>query len=304
MIVILVALSLVYAASAVPLPSVCGKPAIAPNLNKLSSKVVGGKEAIQNSWPWQVQVRYNGGHYCGASILSNDWMLCAAHCVYGSALSGYSLRAGRHTRSGVGGTDAYEQISAARQIIYHESYNPSTINNDVSLIRISTAFTFNNQVSPVCLTSAEPAGGTSAWLTGWGNVQGTCCDGKLKQAMLPIIARTTCSSSPYWTGMITSGMICAGYADASQGGCNGDSGGPLVTRSSTGIFSQVGIVSWGSSTCKDVYKPTVFANVNYFRTWITSKITMLEKEEEEIQARKFHPRLGAAFRALAKSLEE
>jgi secreted trypsin-like serine protease len=302
MISLLVVLALVGYASAVPLPGTCGTTPIAPDLsNTVTPKVVGGKEAIPNSWPWQMQVRYNGGHYCGASILSNDWMLCAAHCVFGNAAASYSLRAGRHTRTGT--NEPNEQISSVRTLIPHESYSSSSLDNDVSLIRLTTALTFNNYVQPVCLTNSEPAAGTDAWLSGWGNVAGTCCDGKLKQALLPIIARSQCSAALWWGSNITPGMVCAGYADGSQGACNGDSGGPLVVKTG-GLFYQVGTVSWGHRTCDAANKPPVFGNVNYYKTWITSKITMVEKEEEEMQARKFHPRLGAAFRAFAKSLEE
>jgi secreted trypsin-like serine protease len=296
----LLLLALAYSASAVPLPSSCGKQEIQPNLsNVITPKVVGGKEAIRNSWPWQIQLRYAGGHYCGGSVLSNDWILTASHCIQNAA-SSYSVRAGRHTRSG---NDPYEQASSVRQLIPHENYNPSTINNDVALIRLSTQLTFNTYVQPVCLTSTEPAGGTQAWLTGWGNVQGTCCDGNLKQALLPIISRSQCSAATWWGSNITPGMVCAGYADGSQGACNGDSGGPLVIQNSS-TFYQVGIVSWGHRTCQAANKPSVFANVDYYEAWIKAKIVQVEREEELVSSKKFHPRLGAAFRALAKSLEE
>jgi len=46
----------------------------------------------------------------------------------------------------------------------------------------------------------------------------------------------------------------------------GDSGGPLMCESS-GVWYQVGIVSWGQKFC-DVGVPLVYTRVSYFLKWI------------------------------------
>ena len=60
----------------------CGKRVVK------SSRVVNGEEAAPNSWPWQISLRYRDwpyknayGHFCGGSLIENDWVLTAAHCV-------------------------------------------------------------------------------------------------------------------------------------------------------------------------------------------------------------------------------
>ena len=56
---------------------------------------MGGEEARPNSWPWQASLRYHGRHICGASLLNQNWVLSAAHCVdQSSDAARYSLALG------------------------------------------------------------------------------------------------------------------------------------------------------------------------------------------------------------------
>ncbi|EDL81021.1 rCG31213, isoform CRA_c [Rattus norvegicus] len=52
------------------------------------SRVVGGQEASPNSWPWQVSLQYLSSgkwhHTCGGSLVANNWVLTAAHCIRGT----------------------------------------------------------------------------------------------------------------------------------------------------------------------------------------------------------------------------
>ena len=55
-----------------------------------------GENASPHSWPWQISLRVNGRHICGGSLIDNDWVLTAAHCVDRNPRpSGYTVVVGR-----------------------------------------------------------------------------------------------------------------------------------------------------------------------------------------------------------------
>jgi len=66
----------------------CGQPAIPPSVNV---RVVGGVEAMPHSWPWQVSLQSSRGHFCGGSIINEQWVLSAAHCVGGYVMLDINL---------------------------------------------------------------------------------------------------------------------------------------------------------------------------------------------------------------------
>ncbi|XP_016388978.1 chymotrypsin-like elastase family member 2A [Sinocyclocheilus rhinocerous] len=96
----------------------CGKPPIEP----LSSRVVNGEEARPHSWPWQISLQYQSGsswyHTCGGSIIAENWVMTAAHCI--SSGRNYMVHIGKHDLSV--SEDGSKTISA-QKIIVHEKWN-------------------------------------------------------------------------------------------------------------------------------------------------------------------------------------
>ncbi|XP_055641750.1 trypsin-7-like isoform X2 [Toxorhynchites rutilus septentrionalis] len=212
-------------------------------------KIIGGHSVDVRSFPYQLSLRSNSYHICGASVISRDWALTAAHCVASQKnLSAISLRAGSSDRS-FGGT-----IYNVSQIAVHPQYNPLLFDHDVALLRVSGPFK-STDVKSILIASEgyEPLEGLRSMVTGWGRMQSNDRLPDLLHAVdIPIISREECGR--FWgESLVTNNMICAGQAGRDS--CNGDSGGPLVTGG-----RQIGVVSWGSTDCGGPL-PAVYTNL-------------------------------------------
>lgn len=95
-----------------------------------------------------MSLKYRKAHYCGGSIINDQWIVTAAHCVQKKAQSLFTVEAGQLNRNLVSGN---EQIVNVEKIISHERYNGKSIINDIALLKLSSKLKLNNVVSPISL---------------------------------------------------------------------------------------------------------------------------------------------------------
>uniref|UniRef100_A0A3Q2DSZ4 ST14 transmembrane serine protease matriptase n=1 Tax=Cyprinodon variegatus TaxID=28743 RepID=A0A3Q2DSZ4_CYPVA len=236
------------------------------------TRIIGGQNADSGEWPWQVSLHFRtSGHACGASIISDRWLLSAAHCFKFSHEHG--LQANWITYSGL--QSQYEpekaQMRKVKRIILHPSYDQVTSDYDIALLKLSEPLEFSNTVQPICLPASShvfPPGMTCS-ITGWGVTrEGGRKAIMLQKASVKLINDEVCNK--FMGGRVTSRMFCSGFLEGGVDACQGDSGGPLACLEESGKWFQAGIVSWGEG-CAQRDKPGIYSRVIKFREWIKEK---------------------------------
>ncbi|KAM7234945.1 hypothetical protein CapIbe_013765 [Capra ibex] len=248
----------------------CGVPTYPPQL----SRVVGGEDARPNSWPWQVSLQYSSSgqwrHTCGGSLIEQNWVLTAAHCISSSRT--YRVVVGRQSLSTA---ESGSLTVAVSKSVIHEKWNSNQLaqGNDIALLKLASSVPLTDKIQLGCL----PPAGTIlpnnyvCYVTGWGRLQtnGALPD-ILQQGELLVVDYATCSQPSWWGSTVKTNMICAG-GDGVTSSCNGDSGGPLNCQAGNGQWQVHGIVSFGSSLgCNYYRKPSVFTRVSNYNDWINS----------------------------------
>ncbi|KAI6077486.1 Chymotrypsin-like protease CTRL-1 [Aix galericulata] len=158
------------------------------------------------------------------------------------------------------------KVSRVDAAVTHPNWDSYNLNNDITLLKLSSPAQLGPRVAPVCLAPANLAlpSNLQCVTTGWGrtNTNSNALAVRLQQVTLPLVSQSQCMQ--YWGSSITSSMLCAGGVGASS--CQGDSGGPLVYQNGN-VWTLIGIVSWGSSNC-NIRTPAVYTRVSQFRNWI------------------------------------
>lgn len=283
-------------------------PRKSEDLEVIKPKIVNGSDAtiVNNAWQVAILNKYGSENtiwdrqFCGGSIISETWILTAAHCVIGENPKGLMVGAGATTLSTSDLLwDSMGQLENVKSILIHPKYNPRTFENDIALLRISKPFKLEvneisgisiNTISKVLLPPSDTANwwappGTLAKISGWGSTDrlGNSYPSTLQEATVQIIDSPGTNSCASWTEFISKVMVCA-YAN--DGGlvsdsCFGDSGGPL-TVDQNGRRFILGIVSFGNNECADVDYPGVYTRVAAFSGWIESK-TKIKSSTFEFQ---------------------
>ncbi|KAM6447209.1 enteropeptidase isoform 7-T7 [Liasis olivaceus] len=247
----------------------CGKRMIA---QKHRPKIVGGSDAQEGAWPWMVLLYFNSVPTCGASLINHEWLVSAAHCVYGRNLKPSQWKAvlGLHTDLSL----QYPQTVTQEidQIIINPHYNKRTKDSDIALMHLQFRLNYTDYIQPICFPEKNKQflPGTKCSIAGWGTTthQGATAS-ILQEAEVPLIIHQKCKQlMPEYN--ITENMICAGYDKGGIDSCQGDSGGPLMCQENKKWF-LVGVTSFGYK-CALPYRPGIYVDVLKFVDWIKNTI--------------------------------
>ncbi|XP_009282561.1 PREDICTED: transmembrane protease serine 9 [Aptenodytes forsteri] len=237
-----------------------------------ATRIVGGSEASRGEFPWQVSLRENNEHFCGAAILTEKWMVSAAHCF--TEFQDPAMWAAYTGTTSLRGSDSSTVKMGITRIILHPSYNADTADYDVAVLELKRPVTFTKYIQPVCLPDTGHHFPTSkkCLISGWGYLKEDFLVKPefLQKATVELLDQTLCSS--LYSHVLTDRMLCAGYLEGKIDSCQGDSGGPLVCEEPSGKFFLAGIVSWGIG-CAEARRPGVYTRVTKLRDWILDAIS-------------------------------
>ena len=246
------------------------------------NQIINGSDANISDYPWQIAIwgSLGNGSYetCGGSVISDQWIITAAHCVYGNDPSStfiltenssfFSQNGGQYTVDEYYVHPSYSDANLEPELAY--------MSHDIALVKIQGNFNFNNQIQKINLINPEEVllgsqdEGVMATLTGWGNIDNNGSSPSVLQTIeLPIISNQSIINLGFSSFSFDESMISVQNQNY-QGPCMGDSGGPLIVRNNSDTeWLLAGVFSKTYLPCAQIDNPSTYISVNSVSDWIS-----------------------------------
>ncbi|KAF2881574.1 hypothetical protein ILUMI_24609 [Ignelater luminosus] len=226
--------------------------------------------AIPHQFPHQVFYTTDKGTYCGGTIIRNDAILTAAHCVHGLKIPSLQVIPGVHN---ISSPEASWQIKISKAIKIHENYSPNTYKNDIAIVSFQYPFVLDgkilNQIS-LYDNKATNFTGTEATASGWGwrHDSRDSLSSELHYFTSKIIPNQKCRQ--VYNNEVTDSIVCLDQVPG-KGACHIDAGGPLYIVENNKLY-QLGIFSYGEQRGCTKGKPTAYTQIPAYIDWIKNNL--------------------------------
>ncbi|XP_023300273.2 brachyurin-like [Lucilia cuprina] len=232
-----------------------------------NAPIVGGSRAILGQFPHHVLLRRDSQDQllCGGSIISDTWVLTAAHCVYNRTFV--------HMEFGT--IDLYVDgvVMNSSTFFIHPKYKPSIVMDDVALIKLPTPLKFNKNINVIPLVPSKDAKndfvGKFGSVTGfgWPTDRAKRYSERLLWGTVQVISNKECAKKLKERAIEASSMCAVPYMGTNMSPCRGDSGGALIWKNDEKRFVQIGIISSTKKNHCSEY-PVAYARITSFLNYI------------------------------------
>jgi secreted trypsin-like serine protease len=234
---------------------------IRPRQNE--GRIIGGELAYTGQFRFAAAIyksTSDGTFFCGGALMGTRWIVTAGQCVDGGLL--FNIRLGANALN-----DTNAVTVSADTYFLHPDYDPTTLSNDVGLIRLSTSVAYNEKVWPIDFMAYSPLPDNSSVVTlGWGQTSddGTGLVNDLNYVDLITLSNDECKLA--FGNQVNENMVCV-KGNSNEGTCKGDLGSPLM-RYDNYFGYLVGVSTFISSNGCESSDPSGFTRTYPYADWI------------------------------------
>ncbi|XP_063913786.1 brachyurin-like [Zophobas morio] len=233
---------------------------------RTGSRIIGGNNAYAGQFPHAAAITVqtsNSRIFCGGTLINNEWVLTAGQCVDGATL--FTIQLGSNNLN----TDDPNRVTvASSEYFLHPDYNPSTLENDIGLIKLRLPVEYTSYLNKVhFLGDHYVVPSTTAVVIGWGQTSDDDPEfsNDLKWVTVAALSNEECRLT--YGNQITDSTLCV-EGNYNEGSCYGDTGSGLFQSVGPGYMMHSGVASFISGNGCESTDPSGYVRTAAYRAWI------------------------------------